>query len=570
MRRLIASFVGLSIFFSMTPLSSTALAHPARTPSHILNALLRSRIKHVFVIYQENRSFDSYFGTFPGADNLASPSAQTHGFRQYDPIGRQWVTPFRITAADTADADHARPALITKADGGRMDLYVETEEFGLLARGYSRNDAERLGLLTMAHEDCDTIPYLWYYAHNFALYDRFFQGMWGPSTPGNIDLIAAQTGETQWARDAAEQVAPNSKGPGDPIVNDSQPPFGPYPGSPPDPLKAQYDQHYATVFLTMAQRRAVEAKRDNHGIRKDIAAIARPGRPAIPWGWYQEGYAAAEHPNAMNLVHSYIPHHNALQYFGYLRKNPYFWGGVHDLTALFPAIEQGRLGKRSVVFIKGGKKNPFGLKPANKDPRVQARFRGDDDHPGYSDSQISEAMVAKVVDTIAHSRYWKSSAIFIFWDDSEGFYDHVPPPQFERCFDGHACGDGPRVPAILISPYARNHAIVNELSDHASFVKFLGTLFHLPALASLPDEKIYMPLGPRDTNPELSNLVGAFDPERLAGTKAPLPASLAEIPTRVVDSIPSPWTCRTIGVTPVHIPGENHPPKGFAPLLNNH
>src|SRR5580704_6749702 len=79
---------------------------------------LRQRIKHVFVIYQENRSFDSYFGTFPGAENLASPLAQSHGFRQYDPIGKQWVTPFRLTVPDTSDVDHARPALIAKADEG--------------------------------------------------------------------------------------------------------------------------------------------------------------------------------------------------------------------------------------------------------------------------------------------------------------------------------------------------------------------------------------------------------------------------------------------------------------------
>ena len=56
-------------------------------------AALRSRVKHVFIIYQENHSFDNYFGTYPGADNLASPEAQSHGFRQYDPIGKGWVTP---------------------------------------------------------------------------------------------------------------------------------------------------------------------------------------------------------------------------------------------------------------------------------------------------------------------------------------------------------------------------------------------------------------------------------------------------------------------------------------------
>ena len=571
LRRLNALALRCCLLSSIAVLLAPLRAHAAGSGSDAaLIAALRARVKHVFVIYQENRSFDSYFGTFPGANNLASPGAQSHGFKQYDAIGKQWVTPFRITASDTADADHSRRSLITKADGGRMDMYVATEESGLLADGYSRTDAERVGLLTMAHEDCDTIPYLWYYAKNFALYDNFFQGMWGPSTPGNIDLIAAQTGETQWARDATEQVAPNSKGPGDPIVNDSAPPFGPYAAGPPDPLKRQYDQHYATIFLTMAQRNAIAAKRDNDEIKKDIARIAAPGHPAIPWGWYQEGYSAVRHPTAASLAHDYSAHHNALQYFGYLRKNRAFWKNVHGLTALFPAIAHGTLGSRSVVFVKGGIRNQFGWRPANRSARVQARFRGDDDHPGYSDSQLSEALVAKVIDAVAKSRYWKSSAILVLWDDSEGFYDHVAPPQFERCFDGHACGDGPRVPALLISPYAKSHGIIHELSDHASFVKFLGTLFNLPALASLPDEKPYLPLGPRDGNPALSNLLGGFDPERLSGAKAPLSASLAEIPSSVVNSFPSPWSCRSIGVRPVHIPGENHPPAGFAPLLTAH
>ncbi len=563
---MLRKLIALAVLFACTSIQAPADTGAAAHPNDAATvALLRQRIKHVFVIYQENRSFDSYFGTFPGAENLASPLAQLHGFKQYDPLGNQWVTPFRITASDTADADHSRPSLITKADGGNMDLFVSTEEFGLLARGYSREDAQRVGLLTMSHEDCDTIPYLWMYAHNFALYDHFFQGMFGPSTPGNIDLIAAQTGQTQWARDATEEVAPNSQGPGEPVVNDSEPPFGPYPNGAPNPRKRQYDQTYATLFLTLAGADAKDAKSDNGDIKQDVVAIGKLGHPAIPWGWYQEGFGAKEG----TTDDPYVAHHNALQYFGYLRKNPYFWRGVHDLTALYPALAHGTLGNRSVVFVKGGYDNPFGLKPADKSPYVQEHFRGDDDHPGYSDSQISEAMVAKTVNAIARSKYWHDSVIFIFWDDSEGFYDHVPPPQFERCPDGHPCGDGPRVPAMIISPYAKDGSVVSEVSDHASFAKFLGRLFNLPALASLPDEAPYMPLGPRDTNPLLSDLVGGFDPERLSGTKAPIPASAAIIPDAIVDSIPPKMSCASLGITPVSIPG-GAIPAGFAPLTLEH
>ncbi len=95
-----------------------------------------------------------------------------------------------------------------------------------------------MGLLTMSHYDCDTIPYLWKYARSFTLYDRFFQGMIGPSTPGNIEIIAAQTGQTQWARDPEEAVKPNGKGPGVPVLSSIDPAFGPYPGKPQHRLKS--------------------------------------------------------------------------------------------------------------------------------------------------------------------------------------------------------------------------------------------------------------------------------------------------------------------------------------------
>jgi phospholipase C len=560
-RLMIACVTVLAMLASSVPAPAQA---PASDDAAML-ALVRSKIKHVFVIYQENRSFDSYFGTFPGAENLTTTFASTQGFRQYDPLGNQWVTPFRITDADTADANHSRPALITKSDGGRMDLFISTEEFGLLARGYSREDAQRVGLLTMAFEDCDTIPYLWKYANNFALFDHFFQAMYGPSTPGNIEIIAAQTGQTQWARHADEQVASSSNGPGVPVVNDSEPSFGPYGnGSPPNPLDAQEDLGFATVLLTLAGHDAVNAKRDSDDIRDDVRELAHEGHPAIPWGWYQEGY---DFSKTKTTDFAYSAHHNAVQYFGYLRKNPYFWRGVHDVTDLYPALRNGTLGDRSVVFVKGGIRNSFGWKPANPSPVVQTNFLGDDDHPGYSDSQISQAFVAKTVNAIAKSKYWKNSLILITWDDSEGFYDHVPPPQFERCPDGHPCGDGPRVPAIIISPFAKDHAVIKAVADQTSFVKMLGKVFNLPALATLPDEAPYMPEGPRDTNPALSDLLVALDPERLSGTKLPIPASAA-----IIDdvSVPPKENCATLGIHPDIIPGENTPPKGFAPLTLEH
>lgn len=528
----------------------------ARTRQEMI-ANLRAHIHHVFVVYQENRSFDSYFGTFPGTDNLATAEARAHGFRQWDAIGKEWITPFLLNASDTQDADHSREALLAKSDQGRMDKFVAWEEKNLVeASGANPGFARQVGILTMAHQDCNTVPFLWMYAHRFALYDHIFQAMYGPSTPGNIDLIAGQSGQTQAARHPEEKFS-STLATGEPVVNHAEPDFGPYAFADQAHGSIQLDQKYATLMLSLSGRDASKVTVDDDDVKDDIGELARLNKQAVSWGWYQEGFGNGEgndHP-------AYIPHHNAPQYFGYIRQNPSQWSGEHDLLDFFSAMEKEQLPDKSVVFVKGGMLNPFGWKPANP---LAVNSLGDDDHPGYADSQLSESLVAKVVNTVARSPYWKDSAIIILWDDSEGFYDHVPPPQFEECPDKHPCGDGPRVPLILISPYAKSGGVVADPGDHVSFAKFLDVLFDLSPLASLPDEKPYLPEGPRDANPRLTDLLGGFDTARLAGAKAPIPASSAEIPDDVVNHFPPAMTCKDTGVTPVAVPGTPAGlPKGF-------
>ena len=203
----------------------------------------------------------------------------------------------------------------------------------------------------------------------------------------------------------------------------------------------------------------------------------------MPWRWYGEGYGGSAHTGL-------IAHHLAPQYFGYVAKNRNMVSNMRDLMAFYSDVSHGRLPDRGVFYIKGGSHNVLGVRPANQDPYVQKTFLGDDDHPGYTDSQISQALVASAVSSIVHSKYWKDSAIVITWDDLGGFWDHVPPHNFEKCPDGHRCGDGARVPAIVISPYSKSGAIAHDLNDQDSVLKFIETVFGLPALASLPDERL--------------------------------------------------------------------------------
>lgn len=531
-------------------LCSSASPLAAQTPD--LASLARQRIKHVFVIYQENHSFDNYFGTYPGAENLATSLARAHGFRQYDPIGKSWVTPFRIADPDTESPSQSRAVIASKVNGGAMDRFVAAQET-ISAKRFGPAAARDVGLLTMAHYDCDTIPYLWNYARGFALFDHIFSAVAGPSTPSGVSLIAGQTGQTQWARNPTEAVAGDDGGPGVPIANDLDPAYGPYSQS---DESHQIPQRYATLMLALAGSDDAEATNETQGVERDLQAVASSGRVPVPWGWYQEGYVSPS-----RALPGYESHHNAPQYFGYLRQNEVFWRNVHDARAMLLALHDGALPDRGIFYVKGSSHNYFGWKPANPDPYVQARWLGDDDHPGAgeSDAQIGEAFVATFVNAIARSKYWNDSAIVVTWDDPGGYYDHVPPPRQANCPDARPCGDGPRLPFIVISPFARSGAIVDSPGDQTSVMNLAETLFDLPALSSLPDEAAFMPRGPRDGNPAITNLIGAFDPARLEGNAAPIPATRAEIPDAAVDTFPAPMNCGTLKIAPVLLPGATMP-----------
>ena len=548
---------------ALRPLKVKAAADAA--PSQLI-ADLRSHVRHVFIIYQENHSFDEYFGTFPGAEGLASADARTHGFRQFDPIGKQWVTPFRITYPDIMGPSQSRLVIFAKMNGGKMDNFVAEQERVSQAGRFDAQDAQRVGLGTMSYEDCDTIPYLWKYAKTFALYDHIFEAMAGPSTPSAVAVIAAQAGQTQWARDPGSATPSNDKGPGVPIMTDDDPAFGPYPK--PLTKPTQIAQRYATLMLTLGGSSDAQAVKETDGVREDLESIARSGRAPVGWGWYQEGY------NGPSVAASkgYVTHHNGPQYFAYLRQNDVFWKNVHPLRQALDDLRSETL-SNGVYYIKGGNQNGFSWKPADPDPFVQEHFLGDDDHsgPGDTDQHIGEAFVATFVNAVARSRYWNDSAIIVTWDDPGGFYDHVAPPEFERCADGHSCGDGPRIPFILISPYAKSGAIVADAGDTASIPKFVDHVFNVPALSSLPDERRFMPEGPRDGDPRITDLVGGFDPDRLRGTKPPISAAAAEIDDAVVGRFPPAMNCASLGIKPVQVPGGlSAPPPGYAPLTAQH
>jgi phospholipase C len=467
----------------------------------------------------------------------------------------------------------------------------------------------------LSHLDCDTIPFMWGWAKNFVLFDNFRQTIVGPSTPNAIAIIAGQSGQTQWAlhnnegptTTYANPASPNVLGasyatsappaPGDtnafvPVVGDP----GPFPGSNLDKnaVKPPYnfDENAANPApnLTFA---SLPLSFMGHDIEKIIASDPNPmadlldvqddiktiasKNPTVNWGWFQQGFNGNDAsdpyepqgtgtPNPTNnpgLYTGYILHHNGPQYFGYLADNPQVLNAnLHGAQDFFTAVDKRALPHDGGVFyLRGGYNNNDGLVPVDPTPAIQHAFLGNDDHPAYSDHQISEAFAAKAINAIANSPYWEDSAIIITYDETDGFYDHVSPELRSTLPDGSQLAAGPRIPTIVISPYAKAGKISHRYSEHGSVIKFIDALFGLVPLASLPDEKRGRALGEKnlgqsqlgptdDPSNDVGDLTEAFDYAILRGEKRKISASAAAIPASVVNALP-------------HLAKANYSPNGY-------
>ncbi len=634
---------------------------------------LRDKIKYVFVIFNENRSFDHEYGTFPGANGLYSDgrnprsAADTPGFTQnyLDTSTGKTVTvePFLVGPEQNASfkdsTDHSHKGLAAKLDvkmkdsvpAARMDKFAEVEWRRYAATGSEKGEKQgtQFGRLVMSHVDCDTIPFFWRYASRFTIFDNIFATEDTPSTPNAVAMIAGQSGETQWVKHPGSASNPAGTGTvgaitgtingksysgvgttaGPPLVNDPQPWWGSefdavtggvrQPTSPDEnwePTNIASNLTFASLPLTMMggwidwfARQDRNPDFDLADVQKDIPAIAATGAQPVAWRWYQNGYdleptdttGAASHIN-------YVSHHNGPQYFGYISNNPAEATNLRGEGDFFDEIAHHTLPATGGVFtIRGGYynlhypqqtaviqnpnyPNPKGLTQAERDKITRAKS-GDDDHPSYSDSQLTEAMAARVINAIAaNPDIWEKSVIVITYDESDGLYDHVPPRILSYGPDGLPLARGVRIPLILISPYARAHAASHAEGDHNAVIETVNALFGLPALSSLPEEKqalaegnsprfnAFAPkgfeqkyLGPRDTpSPETDSLLSGFDKARVTGALPPLPASLATIPADVVETFPhyGGKGCEAIGVTPENV-RQNIPnaiPEGFNSL----
>jgi phospholipase C len=628
-------------------------------PNSEMLKLIRDKVKYVFVIFNENNSFDHEYGTFPGVNGIYSdgqnprPAADTPGFTQtYTDVNGTQVTvqPFRIGADRNAtfqdSLDHSHTGLAAKLDvvygQPRMDGFAKDEYSRFASSSAASAAAQKEGTqfarLVMSHVDCQSIPFFWQYANRFTIFDNIFATEDTPSSPNAIAMIAGQSGETQWVKHGATASAAPISGTingttytgsatpaGVPVVNDPQPWWGSAfdmstghrePTAPKEnwaPTNTSVNLTFATVPLTLAGGNIEslmsgdrDAPVDQADIQKDIPFIAKHGGAAVDWRWYQNGYSDVE-PDEPSFATpgthtNYVSHHNGAQYFGYLANNRNEWPNIKGEHNFFADILGNNLPRDGgVIYIRGGYYNLKSQLPPIQNPNypnpaglteteiatINAAKSGDDDHPSYSDRNISETMAARVINAIAENEeIWRHSAIIITYDESDGLWDHVPPRILSYGPDGLPLARGIRIPLLLISPFARAGSVSHAEGDHNSVIETISAIFGLPALSSLPDEmaalqagnsaafnqfaQTYGPanfqqkwLGPRDTNtPITDSLLSGFSTMRLKGLAEPLPASYAIIPNQEIFSLPHYGTngCAKIGVTPTDANMNIQPP----------
>jgi phospholipase C len=443
------------------------------------------------------------------------------------------------------------------------------------------------GELVVGHTDCDTAPFLWTYADRFTLFDNFFDTVIGPSTPNAIAMIAGQSGMTQWVLHPELGSNYTTTGAQLPVTADPQPFWGSaldvftppgekQPVDNPGGVSSNPASNLTFASLPLSfmgeQIGSITASdldplNDLLDVQSDIKRIAGDHNKPVNWGWFQDGYdhEPTDPAGAPATNYHYIAHHNGPQYFGYEANNPVeTQAHLKGLGDFYTAISDSSLpADGGVFYVRGGYGNLDGLVPRSPSAAVEAAFQGNDDHPGYSDAQISEAMLADSINAIASSKYWAESAIIITYDETDGLYDHTQP--VVRSFDplGNALDQGPRIPAIVISPYAVVHAVSHEPTEHGSIIKFIDEVFNLTPLGDLPDESAARALGeqtygqkylgPSDSQtPGVGDLFTAFDNGRLTGTVAPVPASFVLIPQAQVTSLPhfGGQGCRVLQITP--------------------
>jgi phospholipase C len=411
------------------------------------------KIKHVVIIMQENRSFDSYFGTFPGADGIPMDRGEPL-VCAFDPKTRRCIEPFHDPRDRNVGGPHDHLNAIHDINHRLMNGFVWQERKVLNRACLVRNDptcsvsADRIDV--MGYHDAREIPNYWAYARNFVLQDHMFQPDTSWSLPAHLFAVS------EWSAKCSRRGDPMS------CVNAIQSP----PSPPGEPQSNGKRPDYAWTDLTYLFHKHHVSWR---------YYIFKGGEPDC-----EDDGAMFCKPKQQNARTPGI--WNPLPWFTTVRQDHQL-RNIRSVSHFFWAAKHGTLPQVSWVIPND--------KVSEHPPALVSR---------------GQAWVTGLVNAIMRGPNWSSTAIFLTWDDWGGFYDHVAPPIVDRN------GYGLRVPGIVISPYARRGFIDHQDLSFDAYAKFIEDDFLHgerldPATDGRPDPRPSV----REDSPILGDLVHDFD-----------------------------------------------------------
>jgi phospholipase C len=414
--------------------TTSSPAGPAPSPGPELTKLEQAQLhlKHLVFIVQENRSFDHYFGTFPGANGFPMRNGRP-SVCVPDPIAHACVRPYHTSEQLQEGGPHAQRHSELDVNGGRMDGFVRTVVDSPLYCADHRGALRCRNYLgpqgqpdVMSYHTAKEIPNYWRYAKTFVLQDRMFAPADSWTLPAHLFLVSA------WAARCSDAH---------------------------DPMSCVSNLELVDQFHTMRSHEDVPI-----WAWTDITYLL--WEQGVEWGYYVGDDTCFFDPCPDQGQRRTVSQQNPLPWFTTIRETGQM-DRIQDHAKFYKAAANGTLPSVSWVMPYNG----VGEHPASGAPI----WRG-------------QAHVTHVVNALMKGPDWNETAVFLTWDDWGGFYDHVRPPRVDLN------GYGIRVPGMLISPWARAGLIDSQTLSFDAYLKLIEDLFLdserlNPATLSRPDSR---------------------------------------------------------------------------------
>ena len=416
------------------------------------------KIKHVIVIMQENRSFDEYFGTFPGADGIRMTGGVPDACLP-DPSGGPCVRPFLDHRDVSVSGPHGEYDAQADINHGLMDGFLAqsvTASQGCAFNSTAGCPFDPTNVL--GYHNATDLPNYWAYARNFVLQDRMFEPNASWSLPASLYKVSA------WSANCSQHNVPSS------CVNSAGNNVNPRPDNFANPAHVELNPASPIYAWT------------------DITHLLR--RHAVSWGYYVVEGNEPDCQNDAAVTCGPVPQNpftpgiwNPLPYFDTVRNSGQL-GNVQSMSNFYAAAKNGTLPAVSWVEPSGDVS----------------------EHPPVGSISTGQSFVTSVINAVMNSSAWSSTAILLAWDDWGGFYDHVAPPSVDQN------GYGLRVPAMVISPYAKRGYVDHQVLSFDAYLKFIEDVFLSgerlnPATDGRPDPRPTV----RENVPILGDLAADFD-----------------------------------------------------------